>query len=906
MMARYDPRGGHWYWETISACLARDVAAIPTGTPGLSATPTPSLSPTPTRTATPTVTLTPTSTVTSSSSPTATATPDTCALVETCETPTPQMTPENAVVRVVNGAPAGADGRLTYNPINNTLTFGSNPGQRPIFDMFGDGNNPAWFVTSYENNTDGIGFEFYRARGSAAVPLPLQPGDAVLDWSFFGFRADSGGFNEGAVLLLEVSQTPRPTPVGTSVPMDWRFFNTHPFFGGFELLRLYFTGEIAMPQIQNCDVHTDGDGLIVCPSPTPTPTASPTPTGNTATPTPTATATATFTIPFATPTTEGTPLPVGHRTEEAGNVGRHGHPVDVPFCVNGCSPIPTNSAAPAVTPTPVLNVNGTMNLQHRFDGNAWTLLTLQGTNANDTGAVPANAFMKADFAWTHTGATGGLGATIGRSETFGITLNGSGAGRLLVSSLGASIVRNNTGFPDITLFNFQPGYTDNATVSGDSVTSFHVRALALNGGNLSGARGFWIEPPDTSFGGTVTSFEGLRIGTGALLISSSSAGILQEDTTYLNILGGKTNIGNAIVPGADHAQVSLNNALGPSTQTAGQALSLSHWFTRRGPADASPTPTSTATPTPTTTQTAAALTATPTPTATSTPVGIVAGDVVVQNTGAASSVSLTSIAEDPNVIGVAQTTGTILRVATTGIVNTRCNGTVQIGDAVVSSSTARECRAASGTVQEGAVFGIALSARQASSAPGNIPVLLTPRGTNARTSRAHSFSPWGIGTLAGQSLGTLSIDTTNVQYCAGYIPTYTVSGVGKIAFNVVTLNNGGSCTISLYNVGANGERIAISGTAAAVAGVNQSTFNPAINLVAGREYEACLCCTKAGATGIQINVASNASAALENNYVLHTGRATNACTGTAVPPTTLGAVPIAAATPGPVLHFSAE
>ena len=52
VISRYDPRGGHWYWEPILDCLTRDLPFLPTETP--------TLSPTPTVTATPTPTLTPT------------------------------------------------------------------------------------------------------------------------------------------------------------------------------------------------------------------------------------------------------------------------------------------------------------------------------------------------------------------------------------------------------------------------------------------------------------------------------------------------------------------------------------------------------------------------------------------------------------------------------------------------------------------------------------------------------------------------------------------------------------------------------------------------------------------------------------------------------------------------------
>lgn len=111
-----------------------------------------------------------------------------------------------------------------------------------------------------------------------------------------------------------------------------------------------------------------GDNPCLC-LPTPDPTATVTSTAAVTTPT--------YTVPFATPTTDGTPLPVGQRTTEAGNVGYHAHAVDVPFNIatdatstptpvftttpTGTTPTPTATATgTAATPTPIpaLNVTG--------------------------------------------------------------------------------------------------------------------------------------------------------------------------------------------------------------------------------------------------------------------------------------------------------------------------------------------------------------------------------------------------------------------------------------------------------------------------------------------------------------------------------------------------------------------
>lgn len=512
-------------------------------------------------------------------------------------------------------------------------------------------------------------------------------------------------------------------------------------------------------------VHPPKCGVpVVTATPSSTPTVSPTPTLSptstpTRTPTPTTTPTLTLT---ATPVLTATPGPtftfgcqIRHNGVCVGDLPAHDGPTP---------PAPTatyGGGTPQTTPTPVREINGGLAIRAREIGQSWTLLRLEGNNDEDSSVTPANAFIRESFAWRHTGNTGGATvATIGRETSYTVTLDGTGSGGLFVENRGASVTRNGSDYAEITLAYFGWEYFDNIAFANDRYVAFRVGQLNT-GGTLTTARAFWVEEPAVGFG-DVTAFEGLRIGFGSLAVTTASSGVIQENTSFLNIFAGKTSIGNQVVPTSEHAVMSVNNSFGPATKTAGQALNFTHWFTDRQ-FSASPTPTRTTTPTATvsvtptsgatvtatvtptyaatasptasvspTTTTGAVATTTPTPVIT--PTSVAVNHVVVFDQVSPNSTKLATTREDPLVAGVMQNNATAagqtLRVATAGIVLTRCQGPMEPGDLVTTSSNPGTCERVGVATIPNAVLGTTLQRRTASQAPGNVPVLLNP-GTNA-------------------------------------------------------------------------------------------------------------------------------------------------------------------------------
>jgi len=347
-----------------------------TPTPTLSATPTPTLSPTPTETETPTpsptptvdvceegaecgfitceqvpdcvgVTPTPTPTPTSTAAtPTPTLTPGICEVIEGCETPTPQMTPENAILFVESAVPATSQNfRFFPNTPDDggELVLRGAPGGT-LFDLYLDADEMEWtlYVDGSNNileqqmydNVTGNSVRYVRTRGRGVRAilgrLPVQDGDFVSSVEDQAYDPDLSA-QTGHLDTVYVAAEPSPS----YVPMNRSFK-----IGGSEstlrsVLEFFgLTYDVALTQIPDCyqlGTETNGGGtpgVLVC-KVTPTLTTTPTPTG-TVTPTPTATVTATPTVtltPTATPTVTATPTPTA-------------------------TPTATTTATPTATPTP--------------------------------------------------------------------------------------------------------------------------------------------------------------------------------------------------------------------------------------------------------------------------------------------------------------------------------------------------------------------------------------------------------------------------------------------------------------------------------------------------------------------------------------------------------------------------
>lgn len=667
---------------------------------------------------------------------------------------------------VQNGGPNGADPDLIYRSASNalecknlietgctwTLGEGADANIQLAQTASGEADLSLTGIVETIINEDIItddptlSNEFIRTR-SNGIPSAVSPnvaGNLISTVDDRG-RAPGGGAPQvGHRDQVYVAAAPSPS----YVPMNRDFA-----VGGSEgtlavVLRLLgLTYDVALPQKPGCSVlgTTAVDGIIECKA-TVTPVLTPTPP-----PTPTVTpfvCAAGQVLDRAHPEacvqvtgvvfTTTTPHPVGQATSAAGVAGAaarqdHIHGVAVPFYIGPTVPVPTpiGSGTPANTPTPVLVVRGGVDIRHHETGTQWTLLNFEANNTNDPSTVPIAAFEQRDLRWRHTGVGAGLG-TFGRTASYIVALDGSGSGSLSVENVSVSVTRTGTNFDAITLAQYSWSYDDLAAVPLDQFIAFRVRPLVLNSGTLSTGRGFWIEEPDTSGGGAITAFEGLRIGGNTPLMTSNT-GIIQVNTSYINILAGKTTIGNQVIPTTNHSTLSVNGGIGPATATAGQVLNLSHWFVDRskGP---TPTPTLSPTPTVTPTSTVTGVTATPTPTPQVTPTMLAIGHVVILDTIAVNSMKMSTVREDPLVLGVAQigatAAGQTLRAATTGIVTTRCTGAMEPGDLVTTSAIAGTCEKVGTATVPNSVLGTTLQRRTATQADGTVPVLLNP-GTNA-------------------------------------------------------------------------------------------------------------------------------------------------------------------------------
>lgn len=330
-----------------------------------------------------------------------------------------------------------------------------------------------------------------------------------------------------------------------------------------------------------------------------------------------------------------------------------------------------------------------------------------------------------------------------------------------------------SGFGTINIFRFSPSYTEaSGNVTGATLRGFYVDSLIVGEGvptqALENYVGFEIEGFDTftSTGSAPTNFTFLKLGTGA--VPTGNWGIYQSDSTFNSAYAGKVVFGGVTQPTTNHAVLSIQagGAIGPAVVSAGGVLSMTHWYFDRskGP---SPTPTPSRTPTPTAatltptpsstptntgTITPGFLTPTPTATATNsntptpmptptetprpTPTTLAAFHVVVQDAEAPNSMKMSTTREDPRVMGIAQNDaaglapGQILRVATTGVANTRCTGPMEPGDLVTTSIIPGTCERVGTATIPNAVLGVALNRRTVGQADGNVNVLLNP-GANA-------------------------------------------------------------------------------------------------------------------------------------------------------------------------------
>lgn len=291
-------------------------------------------------TATPSVTVTPTvtptehvetplPTITDTPTATVTATPNACDALA-CETPTPQMTPEGAVVFVENGAPAGSDADLIYNPLTNQLSLnpdaGSDGGTLVVGDpaivggafyVYADNNEISMQLWANGSNnfveqrmcTDVGGAEptwdFVRTRGTCAAPESVGDTDGIFHIN--GKAADRDG-NLQTVLHMHLHVNAEPSP--SYVPSEFDFdVGTSGGLLATVLRLLGVTHDVALPQKPNCSVlGTTTGGVIEC---KPTPTQSSTPTA-----TATAIYTARPTIASPTPTPSPTLVPSASPTPQ--------------------------------------------------------------------------------------------------------------------------------------------------------------------------------------------------------------------------------------------------------------------------------------------------------------------------------------------------------------------------------------------------------------------------------------------------------------------------------------------------------------------------------------------------------------------------------------------------------------
>lgn len=326
-----------------------------------------------------------------------TPTPSTTPAPSTTFTPTPSptLTPPNAVVFVCTTGGLCADAKFKFFPLGPSLFMNGSAAEFGSSVDEGGGFN--FSLYSYQGatevNLDGQGAEgtawtFRHSRGTLTSPLASTPGDivAALNGEF-----NTGVFSErGARLEL----------VYDGGGVEW-VFKSGPDIGSLaSLFELHPDGNVLFPNHPNCDVHTDGSGVVVCataaptPSPTqtetPTPTETPTATGDTPTPTPITCADILACIPTPTvtetptptetetptptetetptPTETATPTPTATHTPETCGSGYAIQALNSFFGIATCIPVPptptlsatpgtptpTESATPTLSPTPTI------------------------------------------------------------------------------------------------------------------------------------------------------------------------------------------------------------------------------------------------------------------------------------------------------------------------------------------------------------------------------------------------------------------------------------------------------------------------------------------------------------------------------------------------------------------------
>lgn len=371
VIARYDPRGGHWFWEPILDCAGRD--GLCAAVAGCIATPTPSETPTPTVTDTPT----PTETATPTETPTATVT----------VTPTPQWTPEGAVffvedaqqsvdpnflydkttspgdnvLAIEDGGIAIGKGAQAFGQVSGGLFIGGDAARQADINLDTEGNNSLVDIVTYldpQSPDFGSTLNMTRLEGTHAAPSPVSAGGVA---GKVAFRAFNGGGFSGAAMYGIVERTP---VVGVTPSLCYEFRVGDPnSFGETTLLTICGADNaVALPQLTpSCaQLGLNASREIECHrTATPTATATPgtpTPTPTTGTPTPTV---------LACPTGPNGDGGIHTITDEAGNVirsvgcQRTQTPTPSPTTTASPTPTATPTATLSTTPTPTVTVTPT-------------------------------------------------------------------------------------------------------------------------------------------------------------------------------------------------------------------------------------------------------------------------------------------------------------------------------------------------------------------------------------------------------------------------------------------------------------------------------------------------------------------------------------------------------------------
>lgn len=213
--------------------------------------------------------------------------------------PTVALTPPGAVVFVENGRAEGVDEQLTWDDVGKQLTIGPTTGSfgdRKL-EVYGTGSGDDGIASmtlhSDEREAEiemgsyaGIPSAIYMlsGRGTESVPLSSVAGDDIGTYYFGGVCADNTPtVTTRQQLLVEASPLLAFYVRGaTTCPYLDYVFAVNKANVRTEVMRILGDATIRLTPYPNCDLHTDADGDLTCPTPSPTATGGPT---ATATPT---------------------------------------------------------------------------------------------------------------------------------------------------------------------------------------------------------------------------------------------------------------------------------------------------------------------------------------------------------------------------------------------------------------------------------------------------------------------------------------------------------------------------------------------------------------------------------------------------------------------------------------------